>query len=134
MGDLDGDGLGDRIIEISSTDTNSCPGVAVWLSTQTTAFAFTRTELDTLVRIVDTPDSASGDCQFRNLRGFSEPRRIGDVNGDGLIDLFINVSGIFNNSPRVIFGTINGGVQIDPAALDGSNGFQAGVSPKLFFR
>ena len=131
MGDLDGDGLGDRIIEINATDIDPCPGVAVWLSTQTTAFTFTRTELDNLVRIVDTQDSTSGDCQFRNLRVFTEPRRIGDVNGDGLIDLFINVSGIFDNSPRVIFGTINGGVRIDPAALDGSNGFQAGGIAKI---
>ncbi len=133
MGDLDGDGLGDRIIEINATDTDPCPGVALWLSTQTNTFAFTRTELDQLVRIVDTLDPTSGDCQFRNLRVFTEPRRIGDVNGDGLIDLFINVSGIFNNSPRVIFGTLSGGTQIDPAALDGSNGFRTDGIAKIIF-
>ena len=127
MGDLDGDGLGDRIIEINETSADPCPGVAIWLSTQTNTFSFTRAELDGLVRITDrleTDDPGETDCLYRNLRVFTEPRRIGDVNGDGLIDLSVNVSGIFDNITRIILGTTTGGTRIDLDALNGSNGFE----------
>lgn len=126
MGDLDGDGLGDRIIEISPTNLDPCPGVAVLPSTLNTSFSFSRAELDNLVRIVDeeiTANDGSTECKYRNFRVFTEPRRIGDVNGDGLIDLAVNISGIFNNVPRVIFGTTSAGTQINIDNLDGSNGF-----------
>ena len=73
---------------------------------------------------METDDPGETDCLYRNLRVFTEPRRIGDVNGDGLIDLSVNVSGIFDNITRIILGTTTGGTRIDLDALNGSNGFE----------
>ena len=126
MGDLDGDGLGDRIIDIPPAPDDLCPGVAILPSTLNAGFAFTRGSLDNLVRITDTivTDNDGGEsCQYRNIRGFTEPRRFGDINGDGLIDLLINISGTFDNVPRVVLGTTTAGTRIDLNTLDGSNGF-----------
>ena len=79
MGDLDGDGLGDRIIEIPPMPDDLCPGVAILPSTLNAGFAFTRGSLDNLVRITDTivtDSDGSENCQYRNIRGFTEPRRL----------------------------------------------------------
>ena len=126
LGDIDGDGLGDRLIEIPATDTDPCPGVAIAPSSLGTNIDFTSDGLNTLVRIVDqqvTDDRGRTSCAYNNLRVISEPRRIGDINGDGLVDFTINVSGIFDNEPRIVFGSTTPGTLIDLDNLTGANGF-----------
>ena len=126
MGDIDGDGIGDRIIQIPAIDDERCPGVAVLPSTAGFGLTFTRGDLNSLIRIIDTPivdTNGSMRCRYRNLRVFHEPRRIGDINGDGLTDFIINVSGIFDNVPRIVLGTTVPGTRIDLDNLTGNDGF-----------
>ena len=133
-GDIDGDGLGDRIIEIPATDIDPCPGVAIAPSSLGTNIDFTSDGLNTLVRIVDqqvTDDRGRTSCAYNNLRVLSEPRRIGDINGDGLIDFVINVSGIFDNEPRIVFGSTTPGTLIDLDNLTGANGFTMVNAPVI---
>ncbi|BAZ49201.1 putative outer membrane adhesin [Nostoc sp. NIES-4103] len=112
-GDMNGDGLDDLIINISSN---------IYV-------VFGRSEGLGATLELGTLDGSNGFVFNAYGRGYSSPTytSAGDINGDGFDDLIIGVPGggnFYNGTAYVLFGKGSGfSARLDPRTLDGSNGF-----------
>lgn len=125
-GDVNGDGLGDFVIGAVNADPNGASCGAAYLIFGTAAGFTSPLSLGSLdgSNGVELRGAASGD-----FAGISVAAA-GDVNGDGLSDVFVGAYAADPNGPSsgasyVVFGTLQGFPSaLELSDLDGNNGFR----------
>ncbi|MCW0180338.1 MAG: hypothetical protein OJI70_01100 [Zavarzinia sp.] len=107
-GDFNGDGIADLVISASSGDNS---GIAV---------IFGRSDLATQAFDISTLDGTNGLW----LPGAGSARSVGDVNGDGMDDIVVALSGHVPGDPfYVVYGRADAPASFDAATVDGEDGF-----------
>ncbi|MFZ2870719.1 calcium-binding protein [Zavarzinia sp.] len=109
LGDVNGDGMADLLVSASSGDNT---GLAV---------VFGRSDLATQAFDISTLDGTNGFW----LPGAGSAAKVGDVNGDGLDDILITLSGRAASDPfYIVYGRADAPASVDASSVDGVDGFR----------